>query len=43
VVKRPEDVQAAIDVGRGYEGVIGILIVLGETLGAWGDLELMNV
>jgi ApbE superfamily uncharacterized protein (UPF0280 family) len=43
VVKRPEDVQAAIDVGRGYQGVIGILIVLGETLGAWGDLELMNV
>jgi ApbE superfamily uncharacterized protein (UPF0280 family) len=39
-VKTGEDIDPAIHWGRKIEGVEGILIILGEKMGAWGGIEL---
>ncbi len=41
-VKGPRDVEAALEVGRGIEGVYGVLVVIGETLGVKGEIELVR-
>lgn len=43
LVKKEDDIAAAIEAGRAHPGVMGLLIILGEKLGVWGDMELMNV
>jgi len=40
-VKGPADVEAAVEVGRGIRGVRHVLVIAGETMGAWGELELV--
>lgn len=40
-VKKKKDIKKAIEFGAKIPGVLGILIILGEELGAWGDLELI--
>jgi ApbE superfamily uncharacterized protein (UPF0280 family) len=39
-VKKKNDIRMALEFGSEIPGVLGILIILGEELGAWGDLEL---
>ena len=39
-VKRPDDVQSAIDFGKDIRGLKGIVIVIGKSVGAWGDVKL---
>lgn len=36
-----EDIDSAIQWGRTIEGVMGILIILGEKMGVWGQVELV--
>jgi uncharacterized protein len=36
-----EDIDPAIQWGRAIEGVMGILIILGEKMGVWGRIELV--
>lgn len=36
----PKEIQAAIDSGRKIPGVTGILIIMKEHMGAWGEIEL---
>jgi uncharacterized protein len=43
IVQRKDDIAAAIQRGTGYPGVIGILIIMGDHLGLWGDLEVLEV
>lgn len=38
-VRRSDDIPIAIDWGRGVQGVHGVLIILGDKMGAWGQLE----
>jgi hypothetical protein len=40
-VTRPDDISRGIEFGKAIEGVQGILIVLAERMGAWGQLELV--
>lgn len=40
-IKTPDDLQRAIDFGKRIEGVKGIVIVAGEKIGAWGEVELV--
>jgi ApbE superfamily uncharacterized protein (UPF0280 family) len=40
-VKKKNDIRMALEFGSEIPGVLGILIILGEELGAWGDLELI--
>lgn len=43
IVKKKDDIATAIEKGRKLPGVIGILIVLGEHLGIWGDLDIVKI
>ena len=40
-VRCADDIQHAIRFGRSIDGVLGIVIVIGEKLGAWGAVELV--
>jgi len=43
VVKGPGDVEAAIDFARRIEGVLGVVVIAGDRLGAWGKVELIKL
>lgn len=43
LVKKEDDIGAALEDGRGFSGTTGILIILGKSLGAWGDIDLTEV
>ncbi|MBT8342400.1 MAG: UPF0280 family protein, partial [Desulfatitalea sp.] len=40
-VHRPDDIHEAIAWGRCVDGVMGILIIVGDRMGAWGRLEVV--
>jgi uncharacterized protein len=42
-VKKKDDISVAIEKGQQFPGVIGILIILGEHLGIWGDLDIVKL
>ena len=42
IVRKKDDIQRAIDEGKVFPGVTGILIILGDALGLWGDLEIVR-
>jgi hypothetical protein len=43
LVKSANDMEAALARGMAIEGVAGVVVIIGETLGAKGDLELLSV
>jgi uncharacterized protein len=43
LVNKEDDIEAAIEDGRTFSGVTGILIIMGKSLGAWGDIDLTEV
>ncbi|HBA54925.1 MAG TPA: UPF0280 family protein, partial [Syntrophorhabdus aromaticivorans] len=43
IVKQKDDIPMAIEKGKAFPGVIGILIVVGDSLGIWGDLNIIRV
>ncbi len=43
LVRREDDIRAALEDGKHFEGVSGILIIMGKSLGAWGDIDLIEV
>lgn len=42
-VKSPSDIKDALEFALGIEGVIGALIIIGEHLGAKGDIEIEKI
>lgn len=42
-VKSPDHVNAALAFAQGIEGIAGVLIIAGDRLGAWGDMELAEL
>jgi ApbE superfamily uncharacterized protein (UPF0280 family) len=42
-VKSKDDITMAIETGKTFPGVIAILIIVGDNLGIWGDLEIIRV
>lgn len=40
-VRSASDIEAALDLGSGIEGVRGVVVVADGHIGAWGDLELV--
>jgi len=42
IVKSNDDIQKGIDFGSQVDGIIGILIIVGDQLGVWGNIELFN-
>lgn len=43
IVKKKGDIPVAIEKGKAYQDVLGILIILGEHMGLWGDIEIVKV
>ncbi|MBF0200565.1 MAG: UPF0280 family protein [Desulfamplus sp.] len=43
LVQTREDIEPALERGRNIKGVEGILIIKGDQLGAWGDIELVSI
>ena len=43
MVKGEDDIEAALELGKAFPGVTGILIILGKKLGVFGDLDLLKV
>ncbi len=42
-VKTPADIKEALEFGKSILGILGIVIIIDEELGAWGDIELVSV
>jgi ApbE superfamily uncharacterized protein (UPF0280 family) len=42
-VKTAEDITAALEYGQKIEGVTGIIIIAGDRMGAWGEVELLEL
>ncbi len=40
IVKTKEDIQSALDQAAVAEGLIGAVVIIGNALGAWGDVQL---
>jgi ApbE superfamily uncharacterized protein (UPF0280 family) len=40
LVKRPEDIDKAIEFGQKISGLKGSVIIIGASVGAWGDIKL---
>ncbi len=40
MVKKEDDIERAIDFARALEGVRGIIVIMKDKLGAWGDIKL---
>jgi len=43
IISNKDDVDKVISHGKQIRGVNGILIVMGDTLGAWGDVKLVDI
>ncbi|MGA2158097.1 MAG: UPF0280 family protein [Dehalococcoidia bacterium] len=43
LVKTADDVQGALDYGKGIKGVRGIVIIVGDKMGAWGEIKLVKI
>ena len=43
LVKSADDIPLALEHGRGIEGVVGLLIIAGDRVGAWGDINLVRL
>ncbi|MGA9048868.1 MAG: UPF0280 family protein [Dehalococcoidia bacterium] len=43
LVKMADDVQGALDYGKGIKGVRGIVIIVGDKMGAWGEIKLVKI
>ena len=41
LVKNPDDLKIAIDYAKSIDGVIGILVIAGNKLATWGEVELV--
>ncbi len=43
IVNDSSDIENAIEMGKRIKGVMGIVIIKGKRLGAWGELELVKL
>jgi hypothetical protein len=39
-VSQPDDINSAIELGRNIAGLKGIVIIMGSSIGVWGDVKL---
>lgn len=42
-VKSEGDIRQAIEFSQKIEGVLGVVVIMGEKIGAWGDVELVSI
>jgi ApbE superfamily uncharacterized protein (UPF0280 family) len=39
-IQKPDDIDTAIEFGRSIDGLKGIVIIVGKSVGVWGDVKL---
>ena len=42
-VNSPADIEGAIEIGRQMQDLNGILVIIGDKMGMWGDLEVVSL
>lgn len=42
-VKSERDIKSAIEFGKKIPGITGIVVIVGEKIGAWGDFEVVSI
>jgi hypothetical protein len=42
-VQREGDVPAALELAKSIAGVCGAVVIVGRNLGAWGDVEVVDL
>lgn len=40
MIREPEDIPSGIDFAKKVEGVLGVLIIIGDKMGCWGNVRL---
>jgi hypothetical protein len=43
IVREKKDIERGLERGKEIEGVSGVLIIVGEKMGAWGDIHLTRL
>lgn len=43
IVGEKQDIERGLGMGKEIEGVLGMLIIVGEKMGAWGDIKLIRL
>lgn len=43
MVKKADDIEASLLAAKSYQGVKGVVVIMGDRLGAWGHLDLVKV
>lgn len=43
LVRRREDIEQALEKGKEIKGVLGILVIIGDKLGVWGNINLIKI
>jgi ApbE superfamily uncharacterized protein (UPF0280 family) len=43
VVKRPDDISIGIELAKNITGVKGVLIIIGEKVGVWGEVKIRQI
>ena len=43
IVKTKEDIRDGLEFGKSISGILGIVIIIDEELGAWGEIELVSI
>ena len=43
LIRNPDDIQKGIEYGMNIEGLKGILIIIDDGIGAWGEIELCKI
>jgi len=43
VVKEKRDIDSGLSLARDIEGISGVVIIIGDKIGAWGDMELISL
>jgi uncharacterized protein len=41
IVKKKSDIQKAIDFAKSVEGIMGVIIIIGDDIGMWGDIKVV--
>jgi hypothetical protein len=43
IIKKPSDIQKAIDTIKSISGIRGIVAIKGDHIGLWGDLQIVRL
>jgi ApbE superfamily uncharacterized protein (UPF0280 family) len=43
IILQPDDIPAGIELAKGIDGLLGVVIIIGDKMGAWGELTLCRL